>query len=222
MIQLPTTTFECAHGVDVSKWQGTIDWHRVAEESYPRITFAYVRSHYGKSLDPFAERNVNGAKEAGLHVGVYQYLKANEPREAQVEAFFIKHEKLLALCDLPPVLDVERDALWLAGPGTISQLIPQHRVEHVAAMVYGWNTDAIVLGFDPTIYTNLESGTILAKSPWWEAMRLRPLWVADYSVSPPRLPPPWAEHAIHQWTATGTVPGIHGPVCMDLAVKVRQ
>lgn len=222
MIELPTTTFEVAHGIDVSKWQKDIDWRRVAEESYPRITFAYVRSHYGKSLDPFAERNVTGAKEAGLHVGVYQYLKANESRESQVEAFFIKHEKLLALCDLPPVLDVEKDALWLAGPGTSSQLIPQHRVEHVAVMVDEWITDAGTLGFEPTIYTNLESGTILAKSALWKTMGDQQLWVADYSVSPPRLPPPWAEHAIHQWTATGNVPGIHGPVCMDLAVKVRQ
>ena len=60
-------------GIDVSKYQGVIDWGAVSRSE---VRFAVVRTGDGRDTDPTAVRNLTGAHDAGLLVGVYHYIRA--------------------------------------------------------------------------------------------------------------------------------------------------
>jgi lysozyme len=213
--QLDEIVITIAHGIDVSKWQRDIDWKRVATES--NVTFAYVRAFYGSHEDEHLERNVRGAKEAGLHVGVYQYFKANESAEKHVAAL-MRRRTLIESCDLPFVLDVEKDALWLPGPGSISQRPTPEKLASIAHESIHLLTVAWLQFGAAMVYTNLETGTYLEQASEWECdSHHYDLWAADYSCNPPRLPPGWTDYAMHQYTCAGTVPGIAGNVDLNFA-----
>lgn len=98
-------------GIDVSKWQGTIDWAKVKKSG---VSFAIIRlgyRGYGKSgamnLDANFYKNLNGAKNAGLRVGVYFYSQATNEAEAIEEASFCLEALGGASINYPIFLDVE-------------------------------------------------------------------------------------------------------------------
>lgn len=73
-------------GIDVSKWQGDIDWNKVKKSE---IEFAIIRAGYGKESyqkDACFEKNYIGAKAAGIKVGAYWYSYATTANEAKLEA----------------------------------------------------------------------------------------------------------------------------------------
>lgn len=75
-----------AKGIDVSVWQGDIDWKAVAADD---VGFAVIRAGYGmyeSQTDSFFEKNYTNAKAAGLDVGAYWYSYAKTPEEAVKEA----------------------------------------------------------------------------------------------------------------------------------------
>ena len=81
-----------ARGIDVSKFQGTIDWNAVAADG---ITFAIIRCGYrgyGSGAlveDATFRRNIQGATAAGIQVGVYFYSQAIDEAEAVEEASMV-------------------------------------------------------------------------------------------------------------------------------------
>lgn len=84
-------------GIDVSKWQGNIDWAKVKKSG---IDFAIVRLGYTgtasrkPTLDAKFKRNLQQCAKFGINVGVYFYSTATTPKQAQNEAkFVIKHLK---------------------------------------------------------------------------------------------------------------------------------
>lgn len=96
-------------GIDVSKWQGTINWDKVKKDG---IDFAMIRigSRNSKkeiSIDPYYTKNIVNAKKAGLKVGIYFYSYAENINESLEEAKWViknlKGEKL----DLPIAFDWE-------------------------------------------------------------------------------------------------------------------
>ncbi len=95
-------------GIDVSQYQGKIDWDNVKniENTFP-IGFVFIRATVGKDkLDSQFEKNWLGAKKNGITRGAYHYYRPNENSLEQAE-LFIKNVKLQK-GDLPPVLDIER------------------------------------------------------------------------------------------------------------------
>lgn len=85
-------------GVDVSQHNGMVDWKSVKRAGF---TFAMVRIGYGKGhLDNNFYRNINGALDAGLKVGVYHYSYALTVADAKKEADFII--STLKQCGLTP------------------------------------------------------------------------------------------------------------------------
>lgn len=71
-------------GIDVSQWQGTIDWKKVADAG---IQFAIIRCAKGDlSIDPYFQRNYAGATSNGLEVGAYKYSYATTVDDAVAEA----------------------------------------------------------------------------------------------------------------------------------------
>src|SRR5688572_25104565 len=88
-------------GIDVSYWQGTIDWPSVAAAG---IDFAYIRVTHGLTvIDTQFDRNWAGARDNGIIRGAYQYLEPSEDAAEQAQ-LMLDLMGPLEPGDLPPVL----------------------------------------------------------------------------------------------------------------------
>jgi lysozyme len=183
-------------GVDVSYYQGTIDWNAVKGAG---LGFAITRISDGTGfMDPKFDQNWQGIKDAGMVRGAYQFFRPAQDAAAQAN-LVVQKLGTLGVGDLPVTLDVEvADGV---SPGTIAAKI-QTWVDIVqqgtgkAPMIYTaigfWNS-----GVASTAYGNL------------------PLWVANWGVTCPNLPSGWNDFVFWQWTDSGSVPGISGGVDRD-------
>ena len=110
-------------GIDVSKWQGNIDFNRVAKKG---IEFVIIRAGYGKVLsqkDPYFERNYKNARAAGLKVGAYWYSYATTVADAKLEA-----ETCLKVIEgkqfeFPIYFDLEEKKQFALGKSACSNLV---------------------------------------------------------------------------------------------------
>lgn len=182
-------------GIDVSYYQGDIDWSAVAGD----VDFAISRVNHGDFFDPEFEANWAESRQVGLIRGSYQYFDPGGDPVAQATTL-IDAIGALEPGDLPPVIDVEStDGL---GPSAI------------AANVGTW-IDLVegALGRPPIIYTgsyfwNDNVGT--------DAFVDHPLWIAHYTTGCPNLPTVWPDWHFWQYTSTGSVAGIAGNVDRNL------
>ncbi len=182
-----------ATGVDVSKWQGSIDWPQVAGSG---VDFAFVRVSDGTGYnDEYFDRNWKGTKDAGLVRGVYQFFRPTQDPVAQANLLCDRVGKL-APGDLPPVLDLE------VTDGASS--------EQIARNVAAWS-DVVEkrLGVKPIIYVSPGFWSGLSPKPRIDGIDL---WVAHWGVSSPDIPSGWGAWKFWQTSSTGSVPGISGNV----------
>lgn len=195
-------------GIDVSKYQGTIDWSAVKEEG---IEYAFIRlglRGYESAkivLDEYYEANMKGANSAGVAAGVYFFTQAVTVEEAKEEAdFVIEH---LAGYDVscPVVFDVERIS---GGKGRADQLTKEERTDITIAFC-----EAVrAAGYTPMIYGNVVCFTRLldmAKLNDYEK------WYAfydDYMYMPYNV-------SCWQYTEKGLVDGIPGNVDLNISFK---
>ncbi len=92
-------------GIDVSAWQGKIDWQAVKNDG---VQFAFVRIGHGEHvLDTYYSQNMKGAQEAGIPVGVYMYSTAKNEAEAIADAQFVIRNMEGYLVSYPVVIDLE-------------------------------------------------------------------------------------------------------------------
>lgn len=90
-------------GVDVSAYQGTIDWKKLSEQD---IQFAYIKATEGSSfVDEKFQENYKNAQETNLKIGAYHFFSYDSEGETQAENFINHVEKIDNM--LPPVIDVE-------------------------------------------------------------------------------------------------------------------
>ena len=73
-------------GIDVSAWQGVIDWDKVKASG---VKFVMIRAAYGMTADTKFKVNMEGAQKAGLDTGVYLYTLATTTAKAREEAQFL-------------------------------------------------------------------------------------------------------------------------------------
>ena len=102
------------HGVDVSYYQGTIDWKAVAHDGK---AFAFARVSDGTFIDPEFDKNWPAMRSAGLVRGVYQYFRVYDDPFVQAD-IVLKHVGALRDGDLPPVIDVEPGGMGCNSQGT--------------------------------------------------------------------------------------------------------
>ena len=180
-------------GLDVSKWQGEIDWEQVAGAGFQ---FAIIKATEGVSYtDPYFAANWEGAKAAGLLVSAYHMLWPNLSAEKQAAYFLATLGERKA--DLPLALDVEK-----AGQGNIGAV-----VEACAIAI------EVADGRKPFIYTAQSFwGANVGWGPGWSSY---PAWVADYEAVAPAMPKGWDEWTMWQYSNTGRVPGISGNVDLN-------
>lgn len=180
-------------GLDVSYYQGTVDWNAVAGDGWG---WAIARvSHSAEFIDPEFPNNWQRIKEAGMVRGAYQYFEPNEDPVGQAQ-IMIDAVGVLGDGDLPCVIDVEE------GGATSSTYI---------ANVHTWiDMVEAATGKTPIIYTG---------SYFWDdnlgtsEFNEHPLWIAHYTTDCPRVPESWeGDWTFWQYTDTGPIPGIPGNV----------
>lgn len=211
----------CMQGIDVSTYQGDIDWAAVAED---RITFAFIRTGYrgyanGTIVqDELFEKNLQGASENGLKAGVYFFSQAVNEEEAREEADFVlsalKGQKL----DMPVVFD------WEAVEQNFDEADTSHAPIRTAGLDGETVTDCALAfceeiqaaGYEPMVYLNNDTGYFL-----YDISRLQgiKLWYAAYQSN-------WADfyYQINAWqyTEQGKVNGIDTMVDLDLWFELEE
>ena len=197
-------TTDSVPGIDVSYYQGEIDWEQVRQAG---IEFAFVRVGYRRSgdgalgEDEMARQNLQGAKAAGLKVGAYFFSQAMTPEEAREEAEFALEILKDYELDLPLAYDWET----VEGSTRTQGMTRQTLTECIEAFC----AEAEGAGYDTMVYFNRDLSTTLLDI---RELKGRPVWFAMYDSYPdaPCKPDYW------QYTDEGRVPGIEGYVDVNL------
>lgn len=188
-----------SHGIDVSHYQGDIQWKYVFKKSTVNISFVFCKATEGVSIiDDRWLRNRKELLKRNIPMGAYHYFKPNSNPVAQAD-FFLEHYQARQN-DLPPVLDVEEE-----GNNPIS----------LRNSVKTW-LDFVEkeTGKRPIIYTNYFLFNSIFKAHFKDYR----FWIANYSDQPERLRD---ERILYwQYTDQGQVPGINGYVDLNMS-KVK-
>jgi len=202
----PTPFLPITEGIDVSHWQGTIDWNLVAASGK---RFAYMKASEGTTLvdDTYAGNRAQ-AKALGLFVGAYHFARpGRNVGDAIAEAdYFVAMSQLVA-GDLLPVLDLE-------VTGGLAPVELQEWVKGYLGRIYERTGARGVIYTSPTFWRNN-----MADTNWFAINGYRTLWVAHWISDPaPTVPGGnWGGTGwtFWQYTSSGSVPGITGRVDLN-------
>lgn len=187
-------------GIDVSEYQGAIDWQKVKTAGK---SFAILRCGYGRyadQIDKRFEQNYKNAKAASVHVGAYLFSYAQTTAQAREEA-----EHCLRLIrgkqfEYPIVYDVETAAQRKLGK------------EKLSAIVRTFCEMLEAHGYYVSIYANLD---FLRNALTTEVTSRYDVWLAQWAPKPTYK----GAYGMWQYSSTGAVAGIRGMVDLDAAYK---
>lgn len=193
-------------GIDVSRWNENINWAKVKEEG---VGFAIIRAGYRGSVtgslveDYYFKRNIEGAIQAGIPVGVYFFTQATNQVEAVEEASMV-----LTLCqDYQLTYPIFIDTEGAGGEGRADKLDAKTRT-------------AVCEAFCETIRNSGHQAGIYASKNWFndrlDTSRLPDnitIWLAEYADAPTY------EKKYHMWqySSSGRILGIEGRVDLNLS-----
>lgn len=192
-------------GIDVSKWNGEIDWEIVKAEG---VDFAIIRCGYRGSSsgllieDPFFYKNLTGAKKVGIKVGLYFFTQATNLVEAVEEASMAVSLLGGTKIEYPVFIDTE----GAGGNGRADNLDPGTRTAVVNAFcqtIQNAGLDAGVYSGRNWYYNNLIVDQMDAPNIWLAEYRQTPLYEGRYDM--------W------QYTSSGSVAGIEGRVDLNIS-----
>jgi len=190
-------------GIDVSKWNGKVDWEAVKNSgvSYVIIRCGYRGSSNGELYeDRMFEENIKGATKAGLKVGVYFFTQATDEVEAVYEASFVLDRIKNYKISYPVFLDVE------ASGGRGDKIDKETRT-------------AVCKAFCQTIQNAGYTAGIYANKTWLESkidvekLGAYKIWLAQYVKEPTYA----GRIDLWQYTCKGKVGGISGDVDLNLS-----
>lgn len=194
-------------GIDVSKFQGDINWNLVAQDG---VEFAFIRLGYrgygsGKIVaDEKYEANIDGAMAAGIDSGVYFFTEAINEKEGIEEADFVIDALAGRDIDLPIVIDLEESAS--KEDSRTKNMTAEERTKVVVAFCERIKE----AGYEPMIYGNLKSLMLMLNM---EELEDYEKWFAYYHY-PLRFP---YQCRYWQYSATGKVNGIKGNADLNIA-----
>lgn len=195
-------------GIDVSKYQGTIDWNLVAQDG---VEFAFIRvgnrgwgSNGTLMEDDRFDANIQGAQAAGIKVGVYFYSQAITEEELLEEVDLVLKKIAPYNIECPVVYDVEKVS---EDDGRMNYLSTEERTRMTLLFCQAIEN----AGYKPMIYHNTEMGALM--------LDLVPLegydkWFAAYTDT---LYYPY-EYKVWQYSATGRVQGINKDVDLNISL----
>lgn len=197
--------------IDVSRYQGVIDWAQVAAAGYKGAMLKTVSTNRriskradGLYIDPTFEANYRNAKAAGLAVGVYYYTYATSEAMADAELSLLADALRGKTLEMPVAVDVEDNKFRVLGKRALTDL-----TAYALKKVEGMGFYAQLYTYTSFAKTRLYMGGV-ALSPY-------DVWLADYTGKTPAVT---FAYNTHQHTSKGSVPGISGDV--DLNVTTRN
>lgn len=198
-------------GIDVSKYQGNIDWQKVKEfgVQYAMIRLGYRwinRDEGNLSLDDYFEQNIKGANEAGVAVGVYFFSQALNKAEAVEEAEMVLQYIKDYSVTYPVVFDTEEVISSNGYVARANDLTRQQRTDITKAFCEVIEN----AGYHPMIYANTKwmiMGIDL------EQLTMYDKWFAYYSEN---ITFPYKFHML-QYSDAGKVPGISSNVDLNIS-----
>jgi len=193
-------------GIDVSRYQGDIDWEKVAASG---IDFAFLRAGfrgYGSGelqADETFLTNAMAASQQGIEIGVYFFTQAINEDEAREEARMVIDALGGNQVAYPVVLDVEK-----VKGGRMNALDQ----EQLTDVCLAFCDEVSTAGYEPMIYGNLETFMMMLDLERLEGIRK---WLAYYNND---IYFPY-EFDIWQYSSSGKVDGIEGKVDMNIQMK---
>lgn len=192
--------------IDVSRYQGAIDWAKVAAAGYKGAMLKTVSTNHklskradGLYIDPTFEANYKNAKAAGLDVGVYYYTYATSEAMADAELSLVRQAVYGKELTLPVAVDVEENKLKQLSTLDLTNLTA-YALEQVEKM--GFYAQL----YTYTHYSNMELDMGRLANRW-------DVWLADYTGKTPAV---GYHYNAHQHTSKGRVPGISGNVDLNV------
>ena len=191
--------------LDVSRWQGRIDWDTVKASG--RVHGVMLRALGSRSgtpyIDPMFETNYSACTRLGIPVGVYGYFKATTKAQADKELALFKQALGGKTFQLPVAVDIEDTLQAALSKSTLTDI-----VAHCLSVVESWGVYAM-------LYTGLNFGQT---NLYMGGAALKPydVWLAAYRTKKPA--PDWA-FGMWQYTRSGKIPGIAAGVDLSVAYK---
>lgn len=189
--------------IDVSRWQGIIKmegWAQVKAAGYKGAMLRAVGNRNGVPyIDPTFEDNYTNAKAAGLDIGVYYYTDAITEKLADEELAALRQALRGKELTMPVALDLENEALAVLKPNDLTNLAAYH-LEQIEKMGF------FAQLYTYTSYANVHLDMVRLAGRW-------DIWLADYTGKTPKVQ---FKYSAHQHSSEGRVPGISGPVDLDV------
>ena len=189
-------------GIDVSKWQGDIDWKKV---SMSGIDFAMIRSSFGNMhTDEKLAENVAGCEKYGIPYGFYHYSYADSTAEAKKEARYFLSVIKKYNPEYPIVLDIENDHFKSMSRKQVTNIILAF-VKEIENAGYYVSIYSFAKFFNDYVDMSKIENYDIWIACWGDEERLNSFYDGPYGM--------W------QYSATGSVNGIDGEVDLDYAYK---
>ena len=192
--------------IDVSRYQGEIDWAQVAAAGYKGAMLKTVSTNHrlskradGLYIDPTFEANYRNAKATGLDVGVYYYTYATSEAMADAELALLRQAVYGKELTMPVAVDVEENKLKPMSTLDLTNLTA-YALEQVEKM--GFYAQL----YTYTYYSNMELDMGRLANRW-------DVWLSDTTGSTPKVN---YRYNAHQHTSKGSVPGISGNVDLNV------
>ncbi len=193
-------------GIDVSYVQGNIDWTEVKKHGVNfamiRASRGYISSEKPEAEDAYFSRNIEGAVNNGINVGVYHYLYASTVSQAKKEAeFFIKTiDKYKGKITYPVVLDVEEDYQAKLGKKALTEIVRAFLDEIKAAGYY-----PMLFSYKFWLTDHLDMSKLSEYDVWLGQWNAEPTYSGNFGI--------W------QYSDMGIIGGIKGYVDLDISYK---
>lgn len=192
--------------IDVSRYQGLIDWAQVAAAGYKGAMLKTVSTNHklskradGLYIDPTFETNYRNAKATGLDVGVYYYTYATSEAMADAELALLRQAVYGKEFSLPVCVDVEENKLKQLSTLDLTNLTA-YALEQVEKM--GFYAQL----YTYTHYSNMELDMGRLANRW-------DVWLSDTTGHTPAV---GYHYNAHQHSSEGRVPGISGNVDLNV------
>lgn len=191
-------------GIDVSHWQGEIDWAKIAKSGV-KFTFIKATEFPDRRITVFVDqnlkKNIQGAQQNNILWGAYHFFRTHIDPVIQAQVFC---QTVGLFNSLPPVIDLEA-AGSKGAPLNAKVLAFVQEVQRITNRT-------------PIIYTSggfWRSYMLFNRRTDTDWAQAYPLWLAQYTSNWPSIPYPWASWDFWQYSSNGRLPGIPGAVDLN-------
>ena len=187
-------------GIDVSKWQGNINFEQVKQAG---VEFAFIRVGTQKGIggeyviDPYFEQNIKGFQSVGIPVGVYFYTYADSNKAAKADAKWVIEQLKPYKLELPVVFDWENWSFYQEFNKSFYNL---------TEMANTFLNTIEKAGYKSMLYSSKN----YLENIWFETKH--PVWLAHYTEQTTYI----GKYKVWQLCSNGSVPGINGAVDLNV------